>query len=96
MKSAIREECIRGVINSGCVGQKKKSCCHLLQNQHVSLPCLILHARSTPLGKYKGCNGETGLEQVDTSYMYRDHGGMDPLCKQEALQNLKVALKRLH
>lgn len=49
-----------------------------------------------PLESTKGCNGETGLEQVDTSYMYTDYGGMDPLCKQEALQNLKVALKRLH
>lgn len=49
-----------------------------------------------PLESTKGCNGETGLEQVDTSYMYTDYGGMDPLCKQEALQNLKVALKILH
>lgn len=41
----------------------------------------------------KDCNGETDLQQVDTSSMYTGHGGMDAICKHKALQNLKVALE---
>lgn len=46
-----------------------------------------------PLESTKDCNGETGLQQIDTSYLYTDDGKMDLICKHKALQSLKVTLK---
>lgn len=81
MKSAITEACVRGVINSGCVGQKKMLLPFIAKSPHIFFLPVSIFQINNPLERTKDWNRETGLQQVDTSYVYTDHGRMDPLCK---------------
>lgn len=43
----------------------------------------------------RDCGRGAGHQQVDTSSMRKDHGRIDSVCHQEALQRLKGALKEV-